>query len=98
MRVDLLRDLKLSETDVTKLKNLDLDEALFRIGHERQTMESWIARRAAFLTSEVRVNAKGGHGQEHRRSDHPADGQVVGRIVDQTPGDIGDRIAGEKLG
>lgn len=54
VRTDILREFSTSEREISELKRLEMDEALFRIGHEREQHIAWARRKADFLTNEVR--------------------------------------------
>ena len=71
MRRDILREFVVTEGDIEDLRRLHIDDALWRIGHERDVHISWAHRRADFLTNEVRIEQTPSTEAEH----------VVGSVV-----------------
>lgn len=62
-RADILREYATSEREINELKALEVDDALWRIGHERDQLIAWAKRKADFLTNEVRASRRVPRGQ-----------------------------------
>ena len=85
-RIDVLREFRVTEADIRELRRLPLEEALFRIGHERVVHSRWAARKADFLANEV------------RQSRQPQGERVVGGVVEFVDPRTIEGIGGTRLG
>jgi hypothetical protein len=72
MRRDLLRKFGLKESDIADLRRIPIDDAMWRIGHEREMHRSWADQKADFLRNEVRQNPN---------APLPSEQQIVASIV-----------------